>query len=155
MSIESVMPSNLLLCHPLLFLPSIFPSKGSLPLSCLSASCSPIIGASGSASVFPKNIQDLIYDYYQYFKSDWEVWPPCCPRDSQESSPTLQFESINSLALSLLHGLILTSIHDYWKKHSCAICTFIGKVISLLFNMLSRFIIAFLPRSMRLIISWL
>ena len=41
------------------------------------------------------------------------VWSPCCPRDSQESSLTPQFKSINSLALSLVHGPTLTSIHDY------------------------------------------
>ena len=40
------------------------------------------------------------------------------PRDSQESSPTPQFKSINSLVLSLLYGLVLTSVHDYWKNHS-------------------------------------
>ena len=39
-------------------------------------------------------------------------------RDSQESSPTPQFKSINSSALSLLHSPNLTSIHDYWKNHS-------------------------------------
>ena len=43
---------------------------------------------------------------------------PCSPRDSQESSPTPQFKSINSSAFSLLHSLTLTSIHDYWKNHS-------------------------------------
>ena len=43
---------------------------------------------------------------------------PCSPRDSQESSPTPQFKSINSSALSLLHSPTLTSIHDYWKNHS-------------------------------------
>ena len=43
---------------------------------------------------------------------------PCSPRDSQKSSPTPQFKSINSLALSFLHSLTLTSIHDYWKNHS-------------------------------------
>ena len=41
------------------------------------------------------------------------VWSPCCPRDSQESSPTSQFKSINSSAFSLLYGPTLTSIHDY------------------------------------------
>ena len=46
------------------------------------------------------------------------VGSPCSPRDSQESSPTLQFKSINSLALSLLHSLTLTSIHDHRKNHS-------------------------------------
>ena len=43
---------------------------------------------------------------------------PCSPRDSQESSPTPQFKSINSSVLSLLNGLALTSIHDYWKNQS-------------------------------------
>ena len=43
---------------------------------------------------------------------------PCSPRDSQEFSPTSQFKSINSLALSFLHSPSLTSIHDHWKNHS-------------------------------------
>ena len=46
------------------------------------------------------------------------VGSPCSPRDSQESSPTLQFKSIKSSVLSLLHGPTLTSIHDHWKNHS-------------------------------------
>ena len=46
------------------------------------------------------------------------VGSPCSPRDSQESSPTPQFKSINSSALSLLHIPTLTSIHDHWKNHS-------------------------------------
>ena len=46
------------------------------------------------------------------------IGPPCSPRDFQESSPTPQFKSIDSLALSLLHSPTLTSIHDYWKTHS-------------------------------------
>ena len=45
------------------------------------------------------------------------VGSPCSPRDSQESSPTPQFKSINSLALSLLHSPTFTSIHDHWKNH--------------------------------------
>ena len=49
---------------------------------------------------------------------DWLVWFPCCSRNSQESSPAPQFESICSLLLSLLYGPTLTSIHDYWKNHS-------------------------------------
>ena len=50
------------------------------------------------------------------FKIDW-FWTPCSPRDSQESSPTPQFKSINSSALSFLYGPDLTSILDYWKNH--------------------------------------
>ena len=84
------------------------------------------------------------------FLSDGLDGSPCNPRDSQESSPTTQFKSINSSGLSLLYGPNLTFIHDYWKNHS-----FVGKLMSLLFNMLSRFVIAFLPRSKCLLISWL
>ena len=50
--------------------------------------------------------------------SEWTGWSPCRPRDSQESSLTPQFKSINSSALSLLHSPTLTSIHDHWKNHS-------------------------------------
>ena len=51
------------------------------------------------------------------FLEDWLVWSPHSPKDSQESSPTPQFKSINSLMLSFLHGSIFTSTHDYWKNH--------------------------------------
>ena len=53
---------------------------------------------------------DLLYDGL--------AGSPCSPRDSQESSPTLQFKSINFLVLSFLHHPTLTSIHDHWKNHS-------------------------------------
>ena len=49
---------------------------------------------------------------------DGLVGSPCSPRDSQKTSPTPQFKSINSLALSFLHSPTLTSIHDHWKNHS-------------------------------------
>ena len=52
------------------------------------------------------------------FLKHWLVWPPCSPRDSQESSPTPQFKTINSSVLRLLYGPALTFVHDYWKKHS-------------------------------------
>ena len=51
------------------------------------------------------------------FLQDWLVWSPCCPRDSQESSPALQFEGINSSVLSFLYGPAVTSVHGYWKDH--------------------------------------
>ena len=57
--------------------------------------------------------------------------------------------------LSLLYDPTLTSVHDYWKNIALTIWTSVGKVISLLFNMLSWFATAFLPRSKRLLISWL
>ena len=46
------------------------------------------------------------------------VGSPCSPRDSQESFPAPQFESINSLVLSLPYGPSIISIHDYWENHS-------------------------------------
>ena len=52
-----------------------------------------------------------------------------------------------SVLLSLLYSLTLTSKHDYWKTIGLTIWTFVGKMMSLLFNVLSRFVIAFLPRS--------
>ena len=52
------------------------------------------------------------------FLWDWLVGSSCCPRDSQESSPTPQSKSINSSALSFLYSPTLTSIHDHWKNHS-------------------------------------
>ena len=57
--------------------------------------------------------------------------------------------------LSLFYGPTLTSIHDYGRNHSLTIWTFVGKGMSLLLNLLSRFVIAFLPRSKCLQISWL
>ena len=66
-----------------------------------------------------------------------------------------QFKSINSLALSLLYGLALTSAMTIGKTIALIIWTLVGKVISLLFNTLSRFVIAFPPRSKCLLISWL
>ena len=87
------------------------------------------------------------------FLEDWLVWS-CSPRDSQESSLAPQFESVNSSALSLPYGPTFTSVHDYWKNHSFN-HHFVGKVMSLIFNMLLRFVITFLPRSKHLLISWL
>ena len=57
--------------------------------------------------------------------------------------------------LSFIHSLIIISIHDYWKTIALTRQTFVGIIISLLLNMLSRLVITFLPRSKRLLISWL
>ena len=89
-----------------------FPTSGSFQMSQLVASGGQSIGVSASASVLPMNIQD-------WFPSELTaIWSPCSPRDSQESSPTPQFKSINSSALSFLYSPTLTSIYDYWKTHS-------------------------------------
>jgi len=107
MSTESVMPSNhLVFCRPLLLLPS-----GSFQMSQFFASGGQSIGVSASTSVLTMNTQD-------WSPVGWTGWTPCSPRDSQESSPALQFKSINSSALSFLYSPTLTSIHDDWKKHS-------------------------------------
>ena len=112
LSIESVMPPNhLILYHPLLLLHSIFPSIRVFPTSQLLASCGQSIRASASASLFPMNIQG-------WFPLRLTGLISCHPRDSQESSPTPQFKSIDSLVLRLPYGPSLTSIHDYWKSHS-------------------------------------
>ena len=83
------------------------------------------------------------------------VWSLCCAKDSQEASLKPQFKSINSLVLNLLYGPTLISIHDYWKNHSLTIWTFVGKVMSLLFKTLSRFVIAILSRNKYLLLLWL
>ena len=111
-SIELVMPSNhLILCCPLLLLPSIFPSIR--VFSNESALCSrwPKFW-SFSFNISPSN------EHSGLISLRWTDWSPCSPGDSQESSPMPQFKSINSLVLSFLYSPNLTSIHDYWKNHS-------------------------------------
>ena len=148
-SIEPVMPSShFILCHPLLLLPSIPPS---------------ITVFSNESTLrmrWPKYWSfcfsiSLTNGHPGLISFEWTglVGSPCSPRDSQESSPTPQFKSINSLALSLLHSPTLTSIHDDRKNTALTRQTFVGKVRSLLLNMLSRLVITFLPRSKRLLIS--
>ena len=58
--------------------------------------------------------QSFQWIFRTYFLKDGLVGSPCSPRDSQESSPTAQFKSMNSSALSFLYSPALTSIHDYW-----------------------------------------
>ena len=121
------------------------PASGSFPMSQLFASGGQSIGA--SASVLPMNIQS-------WFPLGWTGLISLQSRDSQESSPAPQFKSINSSVLSLLYSPNIISTHDYWRNHSLNYMDLIGKVMSLLFNALSRFVIAFLPRSKHLLISW-
>ena len=103
---------NFILCHPLLLLPSIFPSirvfskESALCIRwpnywSFSFSISPLNECSGFIS----------------FRIDWFDLL-AVQGTLKESSPALQFESINSVVLSLLYGPTLTSIHDYWKNHS-------------------------------------
>ena len=89
------------------------------------------------------------------FLWDGLAWSPFSLRDSQESFPTPQYKSISSLALSSLYGPTLTITHNCWKTIALTRRTFAGNVMSLDFNMLSNLVIAFLPRSKCLLISWL
>ena len=89
------------------------------------------------------------------FLYHWLVESPCSPRDSQESSPTPQFKRINSSVLSFLYSPTLTSIHDHWKNQSFDYTDLWGQKESLVFNILSMFVITFLPMSKCLLISWL
>ena len=116
MSIESVMLSkHLILCHPLLLLPSIFPSIRVFSNELALRIRWPKYW-SFCFSISPSNEYSLECSLIS-FRIDWfDVL--CSPRDSQVSSPAPQLESINSSALSLLYGLTLTSVHDYWKNHS-------------------------------------
>ena len=100
-------------CHPAIsssvipFSPSLqsFPASGSFQMSQLFTSGGQSIGVPASTSVLPMNTQD-------WFPLGWTDWVSWSPRDSQESSPTSQFKSINSSVLSFLYGPNLTSIHD-------------------------------------------
>ena len=112
-SIESVMPSShLILSHPLFLLlpipPSIrvFSNESTLHMRWPKY-------WSFSFSIIPSK-ENPRADFLQ----NGLVGSPCSPRDSQESSPTPQFKSINSSGLSFLHSPTLTSIHDHWKDHS-------------------------------------
>ena len=89
--------------------PQSFPASGSFTIHQLFTSSGQSIRVSASVSTLPVRV-DLVLDTL--------VWAPCSPRDTQESSPAPQFESINSLSHSLLYGPTLTSIHEYWKNHN-------------------------------------
>ena len=109
MSIESVMPSNhLILCQPLLLLPSIFPSirvfsnKSALRIRWPKY-------WSFSFIISPFNEHPGLISFRMHLLNLLAV---------QESPPTPQFKSINSLALSFFYSPTLTSIHDHWKNHS-------------------------------------
>ena len=104
-------------CHPTISssvvpfsCPRSFPASGSFQMSQFFAPGAQSIGVSALASDFPMNIQD-------WSPLGWTVGSCCSPRDSQESSPTTQFKSINSSVLSFIYSPTLTSIHDYWKNH--------------------------------------
>ena len=112
MCIVSMIPSNhLILCHPHLLLSSILPSIR--VFSNESALCIRWPKHwSFSFSISPSNE----YSGLISFRIDW--FDLLAVQGTLKSPPALQFESVNSSALSLLYGTTLTSIHDYWKNHS-------------------------------------
>jgi len=116
MSTELVMPPNhLILCHPLLLLPLVLPSIRVFSIESVLHISWPKYW-SFSFSIRPSSEHSGLIS----FSTDWLdllVGRSKRSRDSQESSPTPQFKSINSSALSFLNSPTLTSIH-YWKNHS-------------------------------------
>ena len=125
-----------------------FPASGSFLMSWLFTSGGQSIGVSTSASVLPMNIQGwfplgLTGLISLQYKGLSKVF----------SHTTVQKHQFFNAQLSLWSNSHI--IHDYWKHHGFTMWTFAGKTMSLPFNMLSRFVIAFLPRSKCLLISWL
>ena len=112
MYIQSVMPSNqLILCRPLLLLPSLFPNiRVFTNQSVLRIRWPKYWSFSFNISLSSE------YSGLISFRMDW--LDLLAVQGTLESSPTPQFKSINSSALSFLHSPTLKSIHDHWKKHS-------------------------------------
>ena len=106
---DAIQPSHPLLSVTFSSCLQYFPASGSFPMSQLFTSGGQSIGA--SASVLPMSIQGW-FPLGLTGLISLQSW------DSQEFSPIPQFESISSLAFSLLYGPSLISIHDYWKNHS-------------------------------------
>ena len=143
-------------CHPtrsssvILFSSCLesFPASGSFPMSQLFSSGGQSIGVSASTSVLPTNIQD-------WFPLGWTGWIFLQSKGLSRVFSNTTVQKHQSSVLSFLYSPTLTSIHDYWKTIALTRRTFVGKVMSLLLKMLSRLVITFLPRSKRLLISWL
>ena len=147
MSIELVMPSShLMLCHPLLLLPPIPPSIRVFSMSQLFASGDQSIGVSASTSVLPMNTQD-------WSPLGWTGWISLQSKGLSRifSNTTVQKHQFFSAQLSPQSNSHMTT----GKTIALTRRTFVGKVMSLFFNMLSSLVITFLPKSKHLLISWL
>ena len=150
MSVVSVMPSNhLILCHPLLLLPSVFPSIR--VFSNVSALCIrwPKYW-SFSFNISPSNEHPGLIS----FRIDW------LNLFAVQATLKSLLQHHSSKASILWHSAFFTVqlSHPYMttgKTIALTRWTFVGKIISLLFNMLSRLVITFLPRSKHLLSSWL
>ena len=150
MSTESVMPSNhLILCHPLLLLPSIFPSIR--VFSSESVLCIKWTKYwSFCFSISPSNEDSGLIS----FRMDW--LDLLAVQGTRKSF--LQYHSSKALILRCSAFFIVQLSYPYMttgKTIALTRRTFVGKMTSLLFNMLSRLVTAFLPRSKHLLISWL
>ena len=142
-SIKLVMPSNHLILCPQLLLPlSIFPSIRVFLMSQFFSSGGQSIGIPASALFLPVNIQD-------WFSLGWTG---CTFLQSLKSLH--QHHSSKALILHCLAFFLMQLSHPYMTT-TLTRWTFVGNIMSLLFNMLSRLVIAFLPRSKHLLISWL
>ena len=137
--------SHLILWCPFVSLPSIFPSTKDFSYE------SAVHIRWSKYWSFQLQHQLNGYSGLISLKVHW-FWSPCYPRDFQEFSPAPQFEGINSLVFCLLYIPALTTTG---KTIALTTWTFVGRLMSLLFNTLSRFVIAFLPRINCLLISWL
>ena len=150
-SIELVMPSShLILCRPLLLLPQSLPASESFPMSQLFASGGQSIGVSALASFLPKNTQD-------WSPLEWTGWLDLLAVQGTLKS-FLQHHSSKPSILQCSAFFTVQLSHPYLttgKTIALTRQTFVGKVMSLLLNMLSRLVITFLPRSKCLLISWL
>ena len=127
--------------------PQSFPTSGSFPLSQFFAWVAKGLEFQVQQQCFQWTFKtDLLYD--------WLAWSPCRPRESQDS----QHHSSKALILRRSAFFTVQLSHPYMttgKTIALTRQTFVGKVMSLLLNMLSRLVITFLPRSKRLLISWL
>ena len=143
------MPSNhLILCHPLLHPPSIFPRIRVFSNETVLRIRWPNLGVSASASVFPMNSQD-------WFPLGWTGW---ISLQSKALSSVLQNQSSKASILWRSSFFIVQLSHPYMTTGKTIVLTrrtFVGKVMSLLFNKLSRLVITFIPRSKSLLIPWL
>ena len=149
-SIESVMPSNhLILSHPLLLLPSIFPrirvffNESALPIRWPNY---------WSFSISPSNE----YSGFISFRIDWFYL--LAVQGTLQHHSLLQHHSSKASIPWRLALFIVQLSNPYMttgKTMALTMRTFVGKVMSLLFNTLSRFVTAYLPRSKHLLISWL
>ena len=143
-------------CHPAISLSVVpfssrlqsFPASESFQISQFFASGGQSTADSASASALTMNIQD-------WFPLGWTGWISLLSKGLSESSLTLQFKSINSLVLKFLYSPTLTSYMTTGKTIALTRWNLVGKVMAMLFNKLSRLVIALLPRSKHLLISWL